>query len=181
MRKRVGSSPTTRTKKDDMPERVVFFILRIEPPYPQIEVCGKCHPKEIGNLQLRSRLIHLPEREDHQKNQSPQRNQPDEGEAKVLEIEKQDAPEKIKGQLKEEKPQTSRAGAGCRRQINSRRSDPHQGKENAPYDREYDARWRERRLLNGCIVDFAPFPCQPPGKSPDGFCENNPERIGFPC
>ncbi len=91
-----------------MDSSLIFLIqLSIEQPHPEIQVCGKGHPKQIRNLQPCSRLIHCPEGQNHQQDQNPQRDQPKESETKGLQIEKDDAPEEIERQLYKEQQQTA--------------------------------------------------------------------------
>lgn len=40
-------------------------VLFIEKPYTEIEISGKSHPEEIGDLQPRREFINFTEREDH--------------------------------------------------------------------------------------------------------------------
>lgn len=73
-----------------------IFNLSIKQPYPKVEIRSKRYPKQIWNLQPCGQFINLAEGQDHEKNQNPQCNQPDKDKAKVLEIEKDDAPEEVK-------------------------------------------------------------------------------------
>ena len=132
-------------------------------------------------MQPCGQLINLAEGQDHEKNQYPQCNQPDKGKTKVLEVEKYDAPKEIEGQLNQEEHQTACPVIGCRSQINPRCANSHQGKQNAPDNWKHDTGWRQWRLLDGCVVDFRSFPCQPARKAANRFRENNPESIDFPC
>ena len=109
---------------------ILEIWLSVEQPHTEVQVCGKRHPEQIWDLQPCGQFINLAEGEDHEKDQYPQRDQPDQCEAKVLEIEKDDAPEENKGQLEQEEQQTAGSGSGCRSQIDPRCADPHQGKEN---------------------------------------------------
>ena len=74
----------------------------IEKPYSEIQIRSKSNPEEIRNLQPCRKLVDLAERQNHQQDQDPQNYQPDQCKAKCLKIEENDAPEKVKQQLKEE-------------------------------------------------------------------------------
>lgn len=79
----------------------LFFLIQlsVEHPHPEIQVCGKGHPEEIGHLQPCSRFIHFPEGQNHQQDQNPQRDQPKESKSKSLQIKEDNAPEEIECQL----------------------------------------------------------------------------------
>lgn len=70
-----------------------------------------------------------------------------------------------------------RAGEG---EIDPRRANSHQGKEDAPHDGEQDCGGRERGLLDGFAVCFGAIPGQPAGKSAHCLREEDPKPVGFP-
>ena len=79
-------------------------------------------------------LIDLCERENHRNNQQPQHEQPEKCKTECLKIEKDNAPEKVEGQLNQEDQQVTGSFIGCRCRIDTGSTDSHQGKQNGPDD-----------------------------------------------
>ena len=102
------------------PSVCVFFLLfpypgllSVQQPNARIEIPGEGDPEKVRDLQVRGDRIDLPERQDHPKNQDPQRDEPDERPAKGLPVEENDAPEEVDSQLNE--IQLQAAGSVLRR------------------------------------------------------------------
>ena len=69
--------------------------LFIEDPHAKIQIRGKGHPQEVGDLQQGGRFVDFAESKDHQQDQRPQDHQPDERKTERPEFKENDAPEKI--------------------------------------------------------------------------------------
>ena len=121
-------------------EKVYAGRSTIEPPHAAVEIGGEGHPEKIGDLQPRGEGVNLAHGENHPYNLRPEYQQPDEGQAVGLEVEEDEAPEKIKGQLNEKKAQAVGPGGGVRGEVDPGPADAHQGKQNAPDNGKDDGR-----------------------------------------
>lgn len=77
----------------------------IEQCNAQIEVSGKCHPQQVGDLQQGGWLADRIKGDDHRQNQHPEKEQPEEREKVPLAVEKKDWPEEIHHELRRIQPQ----------------------------------------------------------------------------
>lgn len=118
------------------------FALSIQPPHAEVQIGGEGHPKEVGKLEPGRPEIHLGKDLHHPDHQSPQPHQPCQGQAKGLEVEKEDAPKEVDGQLEQKDLQSPCALFGRRRQPYPGRPHPHQGVQDHPDDGEDNARRR---------------------------------------
>lgn len=75
---------------------------------------------------MEGRHIHPAEGENHPQNQPSQRQQPGKCKAEVLQVEKDDAPEKVECQLRAKELQTPHPGIGWRGQADARCAEAHQ-------------------------------------------------------
>ena len=104
----------------------------VQQPDPQVQVGGEGHREEVGELEPGGPFVHLAEDEEHPQDQRPQDQQPQQGEAEGLEVEEEEAPTEIEGQLDAEDGQAPGPGPGGRRAPHPGGADAHQGKEDAP-------------------------------------------------
>ena len=110
------------------------FSCPVQKPDTQIQIGGKGHPEEIGDLQKGRAFIHFPERQDHQNDEYPQDKQPEKGQTEGLKIEKQNAPQEIECQLSEKQQHGLGTGIGGGGGINSCRTNAHQREKDGPND-----------------------------------------------
>lgn len=115
-------------------------LLLVQHPYAVIQVGGKGDPEQVGNLHPCGQRVHLAEGDDHPHNQPPQNQQPNQCGAEGLQIEKQNAPKEVKGQLEQKDAQAIGALTGGGSQIDPSGPNSHQSEQNAPDDGKYHGR-----------------------------------------
>lgn len=150
--------------------RFISTALLIQEPNSQIQISRKSDPNKIGYLQPCGQPVRLAEGQRHPYNQRPKRDQPHKGKAEMLQIEKQDASEKIEDQLKPKKQQAPAANLRSGRQRDSGGPNAHQRKEDCPYDWKRYAGRRQRRLRYRRFVDCGAVSGQPSRESAHRFC-----------
>ena len=121
---------------------VLFSSSSVQQPYPRVEIRGEGDPEKVGELEQSELRAQFFEREREQEDQRPEGQQPEEGKAEGPQVEKEEGPGEVEGELQGEKAQRPRARLALRREIGRGRAQRHEQIEDAPHDREEDARRR---------------------------------------
>ena len=144
-------------------------FLCIQKPDTEIQISSEGQPDQIGNLQLCSQRIHLPEGQNHPQYQSPQQQQPDKSKPVGLGVEENGTPEEIHHQLGNEEIQSPASLLGRRGKIDSCCPNAHQCIQYRPDDGKCPAGRRQWRLNNGLRINIGAFSGKPSGEGTYGL------------
>lgn len=124
------------------------YRLWIQIPDAKIQISGKGNPDKIGDIQPCSPFGNTEKTKDHDQNEYPQQDQPEESEQVPSEIKEKSRPEEINSQLPAIDGKSICnlffAGTGCQDKI---RRDSHKQIQEGPYYRKQPGWRRQRRLI----------------------------------
>lgn len=156
-------------------------LLSVQHPYAIIQVSGESDPEQVGNLHPGGQRVDLAEGDNHPQDQPPQNQQPDQCGAEGLQIEKQNAPKEVKGELEQEDAQAIGALTRGGSQVDPSGPNSHQSKQNAPDDGKYKGGRGKRGLNDTFTVRLCSIPGQPAGQAACRLGKQNPGGVDFPC
>lgn len=134
------------------------YLLSIQQPYPGIEIGGKGDPEQVRDLEPGGQVIHPAVRNNHPQDEGPQNQQPAKGQAKALEVKKEDAPEEVEGQLDPKEQQAPGAARRGRREIDPRSAHPHEHEQDAPHNGKHQSGRGQGRLNDGLGIQLDAIP-----------------------
>lgn len=104
----------------------------------------------------------------------------EDSQAEALKIKKEDAPAEVEGQLDPKEQQAPGAARGGRREIDPRRTHPHEHEQDAPHNGEHQGGRGQGRLNDGLGIQLDAIPGQPTGECAHSFGEQDEQSINFP-
>lgn len=156
------------------------YLLSIQQPYPGIEIGSKGDPEQVRDLEPGGQAVHPAVRNNHPQDEGPQNQQPAKSQAEALKIKKEDAPAEVEGQLDPKEQQAPGTARGGRREIDPRRTHPHEHEQDAPHNGEHQGGRGQGRLNDGLGIQLDAIPGQPTGECAHSFGEQDEQSINFP-
>ena len=128
------------------------FLLSIQNPNAEIQICREGQPDQIWNLQQGCKSVNPVKLPHHQKHQCPQKQQPKQCKSECLGIEEDQTPEEIDDQLSNVQIQSPASCFTFLGKPYPSSADTHKCVQNCPHNSKKPSRGCQHRLCDRCFV-----------------------------